>query len=133
MVTMVGSACAPARMWYTVMSSEVKAFESAPMALMAALYFSVENWARSAEHHVLEEMGKARLARFDFVAAAGAHDGIVGDQPGRIVFDDENAQPVGSVFSVVGKGNALAWQSRGTSWGCSAGLHGQRQGTRCNG
>ena len=44
-VTMVGSACAPARMWYTVMSSDVKAFESAPMALIAALYFSVGNWA----------------------------------------------------------------------------------------
>jgi len=44
---------------------------------------------------VLEEVGKTGLAWFDFVAAAGANDGVVGDEPGRIVLDDENAQTVG--------------------------------------
>ena len=50
---------------------------------------------RSAKHHVLEEVSKTGLAWFDFVAAASSNDGIVGDEPGRIVLDDENAQTVG--------------------------------------
>ncbi len=35
--TILGSASLPARMWYTVKSSDVNAFESAPICLSAAL------------------------------------------------------------------------------------------------
>ena len=37
----LGSAALPARMWYTVRSSEVNALESAPISLMTPLYASI--------------------------------------------------------------------------------------------
>jgi hypothetical protein len=49
---------------------------------------------RAAEHHVLEEVGEARLAGLHFVAAPGPHDRVVGDDAGAFHRDQDDLEPV---------------------------------------
>src|SRR3984893_744297 len=49
----------------------------------------------AAEHHVLEEEREYRAALLHFIAAAHAHQRVVGDQAGSVVLDEGDAQTVG--------------------------------------
>jgi len=57
---------------------------------------------RTAKHHVLEEMGEARLAWLDFVARSGLHRDLDRDDIGVIGPDDDHAQPVVELAHQVG-------------------------------
>ncbi len=61
----------------------------------------------AAEHHVLEEVGEARAAFLHLVAAADAHQRVVGDEPRRVVGHEHHAQPVGQRVQLGGKGEGL--------------------------
>ena len=50
---------------------------------------------RAAEHHVLEEMGEARLPRFHLVPRAGLYRNLERDQVREPRGNDDDAQPIG--------------------------------------
>ena len=65
---------------------------------MMAWYFSGGYVLRAPEHHVLEEVGEARLAGLDLVARAGLHRDLERHEVREAGRHDDDLQAVGQSF-----------------------------------